>query len=244
MSGHVDRALPGDAPGRTALAGEYVLGTLDTRMARRVAAAIEGDPLWRQAVEEWEIRLAPLAGLARPETPPPDTWDRIEARIAPPQPHAARRRARLGWWWRGWAIGATFVAAGLAAFVLVPRPTPPRLMTVLVSDRNAPTLMAEIDHRGGLRLNTVAAATGRNLTAPSGRSLQLWALPPGASVPVSLGVMPHEPGRVTTIQTPAVPPVAGVLIEISIEPEGGSPSGKPTGPVVFYGRLSEAGPDS
>ncbi len=236
--------LPGDPSGRAALAGEYVLGTLDARVAAQVAVAVDSDPLWRQAVEEWEMRLAPLSGLTRPEAPPPDTWDRIEARIAPPQPAKARRRAQLGWWWRGWAIGATFVAAGLAAFVLVPRPQPARIMTVLVGDRNAPTLMAEIDRRGGLRLNAVAAATGRNIIAPSGRSLQLWALAPGATEPVSLSVLPHEPGKVTTITSPAVRPVPGMLIEISVEPEGGSPTGKPTGPVVLYGRLSEAGPDT
>lgn len=242
MSG--SRTLPGDPAGRAAMAGEYVLGTLDTRLAARVTVAAEADPTWRQAIEEWETRLAPLAILIRPEVPPPDTWDRIEARIAPPTPATARRRAQLGWWWRGWAIGMTFVAAGLAAFVLVPRTPPMRMMTVLVSDRNAPVMMAETDRSGGLRLNTVAAASGRTLAAPSGKSMQVWGLAPGATVPVSLAVLAHEPGKVTMIPAPALRPVAGLLIEISLEPEGGSPTGKPTGPVVFYGRLSEAGPNT
>ena len=226
------------------MAGEYVLGTLDARLVARILAATDNDPLWRQAVEEWETRLAPLAALTRPEAPPPDTWDRIEARIAPPRPKEARRRAALGWLWRGWAIGASLVAAGLAAFILVPRPVPARVMTVLVGDRNAPALLAEVDRRGGLRLHAVAATTGRNVTAPSGRTLQVWGLAPGATVPVSLAVLPHEPGKVTTIAAPAVRPTSGMLIQISLEPEGGSPTGNPTGPVVLFGRLSEAGPDS
>jgi anti-sigma-K factor RskA len=46
------------------------------------------------------------------------------------------------------------------------------------------------------------------------------------------------------IETPAVRPRAGMLIEISVEPPGGSPTGRPTGPILFYGRLSEAGPNS
>ena len=57
--------LPTDAVGRDALAGEYVLGTLDARTAARVTVAMQADPEWRLAVEEWEARLAPLADGAK-----------------------------------------------------------------------------------------------------------------------------------------------------------------------------------
>lgn len=236
--------LPTDPVERTMLAGEFVLGTLDARMAARIATAMQADPLWRVAVEQWEAQLAPLRLLARPEAPPPDTWDRIETRIAPQTAPRTRRARRWTWVWRVWAVGSTLAAAGLAAFVLTPKPVPDRVMSVLVADRNAPALLAEVDRRGALRLNALPAATGRQLQAPSGAALQVWGLSPGQTAPVSLAVLPHEPGRVVTIPAPASRPVAGMLIEISVEPEGGSPTGKPTGPVVFFGRLSVAGPDS
>ena len=236
--------LPADAAGRDALAGEFVLGTLDARTVARVTLAMQADPEWRQAVEGWEDRLAPLTILARPEPPPPNVWDRIETRIAPSDPPRVKRERRWVWVWRVWALGATVAAAGIAGFAYIPRGGPPRMMTVLVSDRNMPGITAEFDRRGELRLNTVPAATGRQLQAPSGRALQLWALAPGATAPTSLAVLPAEPGRGVTIPVPRVTPVPGMLIEISIEPEGGSPTGRPTGPVVFIGRLTLAGPDS
>jgi anti-sigma-K factor RskA len=34
-----------------------------------------------------------------------------------------------------------------------------------------------------------------------------------------------------------------MLIAISLEPEGGSPTGQPTGPILFFGRLIAAPPN-
>ena len=65
-----------------------------------------------------------------------------------------------------------------------------------------------------------------------GNTLELWGLPPGATVPVSLGVVPTT-GRV---KMPAIVP-AGTLLLVSSEPHGGSPTGAPTGPVIYTGRM-------
>ena len=77
---------------------------------------------------------------------------------------------------------------------------------------------------------------------PDGRVMQLWGLRPGDSGPTSLALLPRTPGRIS-IQTPPIRPVPDMLIEISLEPEGGSPTGRPTGPILFYGRLIEAPPN-
>ena len=57
-------------------------------------------------------------------------------------------------------------------------------------------------------------------------------MPPGATKPASLGVIPAE-GKV-------VPPgiKAGTMLLVSLEPKGGSPTGQPTGPVLYAGKLS------
>ncbi len=76
---------------------------------------------------------------------------------------------------------------------------------------------------------------------PAGRAFELWGLAPGDAAPVSLGVMP--PGATSiTIEHPAVLPRTGMQIMISVEPPGGSPTGKPTGKVVYFGRLERVGP--
>ena len=237
------RLPPTTQDDRDALAGEYVLGTLDAATAARVAILMRDDPALRAAVAAWEARFAPLAALAPPEAPPPDLWDRIAAGLPGAVPVAV---ARARWWertniWRGWALAATAVAAGLAVFAVQPRAPETRFMTVLVSDRSQSAWMAQVGRDGGLELAAIRPVGAEPAALPSDRVMQLWALPPGASGPTSLGLLPRDGGRVS-IAAPAVKPVAGMLIEISLEPPGGSPIGRPTGPILFIGRLSEAGP--
>lgn len=221
---------------REALAGEYVLGTLDARAAAAVERAMATDPALRAAIAAWEARLAPLTTLATPEAPPPDLWDRIEAAL----PGAAARAPRpqgVPRWWRFLAVASTAAACGLLALVFLPPPEraeAPRMMTVLLSSRDQPAWLVEAERDGAIRLASLNAQP-----VPSDRVLQLWALPQGATAPTSLGLIPPE-GRITV--TPAqIRPEPGMLIEISLEPPGGSPIGRPTGPVLFIGRLTAAG---
>jgi anti-sigma-K factor RskA len=234
--------LPTDPAELDAIAAEYVLGTLDARTSRAVEQALASNRVLADSVQAWEATFAPLAALAPPEAPPPELWSRIEQALAPTS--VPRRR---GSWvqglWRAWAIGASFAAIALAALVMQSRPEAPQMMSVLVSDPTQTAWTAEVDRRGALQLAALSGPGGTpNDTAPSdGRVLELWGQPPGATAPTSLGLVPRGSGRVS-IPQPAVRPVAGMLIMISLEQPGGAPGGKPTGPVLFIGRLSEAGP--
>ncbi len=212
---------------REGLAAEYVLGTLNAAEAR----AVRDDPEMAEAIAAWEARLAPLQALALPEAPPPDLWARIESSLggAP----AARPPVRAGWFTRLWAIGSTAVAAGLTILMLANRPAPPPLMTVLLSDQQAPAFLVEADRGGEIRL-----AALNNQPTPEGRVRQLWALPQGAAAPTSLGLVPED-GRIV-VRPAQIRPEPGMLIEITLEPPGGSPIGRPTGPVLFIGRLLPA----
>ena len=217
---------------RDVLAGEYVLGTLGAAEAQ----AVRDDPGMATAIAGWEARLAPLHALALPEAPPPDLWARIEQSLAPARPPIgapARQPAGAGWFTRFWAMGATAVAAGLAVVVVLQRPVPPPLMTVLLTDTQAPAFLVEADRGGEIRL-----AALNNQAVPEGRVRQLWALPQGATAPTSLGLVPED-GRIS-VRPAAIRPEPGMLIEITLEPPGGSPTGRPTGPVLFIGRLLPA----
>lgn len=240
--------LPANPAARDALAAEYVLGTLDAETSARVAAAIDGDAAWRAAIEAWEARLAPLVALIRPEQAPADIWDRIEARITPHKAYVPRA-PRTSWIWKGWAIAATLAVAGIGAFASLPvlrqalpglrlaGPAPVHLMgPIVTSDSRAyPAWIADVDAAGDLRLQPFRPVVGRG-ALPPGRVLQLWAVLPGATVPVDLGVLPNEP-RVVTIPQRVLQPVPEMLVEISVEEGGGSKTGRPVGPVLFVGRL-------
>ncbi len=71
----------------------------------------------------------------------------------------------------------------------------------------------------------------------SDKSLQLWALPPGAA-PKSLGVLGNEAVMRLTAAERDVREVP--TLAISLEPKGGAPTGSgPSGPVLFKGALLE-----
>lgn len=230
--------IPTDPAERAALAGEYVLGTLDARTAAAVRAAIEADAALREEVEAWERRLAPLADGIAPAEPPPDLLARIDAaldaRAAAARPVVPLARpSRAGLLWKGWAAGATALAAGLAAFLILrPAPEEPRYVAVLQQDRAAPAWVVEASPSRGI----VLAGAVNPRPVDEGRVLQLWGLAPGATAPVSLGLVPPD-GRLE-VDPRVLRPQEGMLVEISLEPPGGSPIGRPTGPVLFIGRLA------
>jgi anti-sigma-K factor RskA len=228
--------IPTDPEELDLLAGEYVLGTLEAWQAREVEAALAGTPALRAAVGRWERRLAGLAEAVPPETPPAELWSRIAERVhlaelprlmPTPRRHRGGLLGSLALW--RFATAGLAAAAAVLAFMLIQPPPTERYLAVLQTDRAAPAWVVEGE--GG---NIVLTSLNPRQPDP-GRSLELWALPPGATAPTSLGVIPAE-GRVT-IPAGRVTPQPGMLIEVSLEPEGGSPTGLPTGPVLFIGRL-------
>lgn len=73
-----------------------------------------------------------------------------------------------------------------------------------------------------------------SISVPDDKDLELWALRPDETRPRSLGVLPPSGTNVTV----AVAPNTQLLV--SLEPKGGSPTGEPTGPVLYSGSLRTA----
>ena len=213
-------------------AAEYVLGTLDAREREAVERAAAGDPAARARIRAWEHRLGPLAEVVPAETPPP----RVRAallRALPRSGHAdagqiAALRAQLRRW-RIAAGGAGLLAAGLALFVVVgPSLTPSggRYLAVVQGGGTVPALIVRVDLGTG-----IAQVRPVNAEAPADRSLELWYV--GAQGPKPLGLVGAGQSQVR-LPTGTTPD--GVLA-VSVEPPGGSPTGQPTGPVVYTGKL-------
>jgi len=208
------------------LAAEYALGALDGAEREAVRARAEADPAFGRAVEAWNHRLTPLSRLTGDAVPPPDLWARIAAStstatIIPLQ--APRRTLRF---WQAGTAAALAIAAGLAAFILV-RPPPPQAVAVLTPANGAPVLLAFAMPNGDLMVRPA----GRLAQVPAGHDMELWALPAGAARPHSMGVLPAAGREMPTM------PATGTRILVSLEPKGGSPTGQPTGPVIYSGQL-------
>jgi hypothetical protein len=70
----------------SALAAEYVLGTLDSDERARANELLEGDHQFRALVRVWEGRLGELHLMVEPVEPPAPIWDRIKAKIESVEP--------------------------------------------------------------------------------------------------------------------------------------------------------------
>jgi anti-sigma-K factor RskA len=200
-----------------ALAAEYVLGVLDLAERAATEARIRREPGFAALVAAWEDRLADLnADYA--ETPAPDLLPQIEARLFPKAAGAARpARLSPGRWLSGMAAAAVVVVLAVATLV----PPQPGLVAVLATADNR--LAYEVRSFGDtLRVTRVAG-----VPAVAGQVHELWVIAPGAA-PVSLGLLQEE---VLVVDYPG--PLPGWRLAVSVEPEGGSPTGVPTGPVIL-----------
>ena len=215
-----------DAPDRDLLAAEYVLGTLEGDEAAQAVRLLETDAAFAAAVRDWEERLSPLAAGVPPVAPSPQLWDRIEAATAPSVvvPFAFRRRLRI---WQASTGAALALAASLAAFVVLRSPPPARVAVLAPMTGGVPVLVATAEPNGVLRIRPDGT-----IVVPTDHDLELWALGAGETRPRSLGVLPASGIRMVADLTP------GTQLLVSLEPRGGSPTGQPTGPVLYGGRLT------
>ncbi len=223
---------------RDMLAGEYVMATLPRRARARFERLMAADPALARLVGEWQERLMPLDATADPVAPPPQIWRAIESATGAAVVAAARPERRGGshsWWnflplWRGLAFGAMAAAAALALFVVVSRPPTPgqAIIAVLADLSGAPSWLAAGRSDSGIE---VAAIRPQAIAAD--RAFELWAIAGGP--PRSLGLLPPSPGERLVLPAGSVPR-DGVLA-ISLEPQGGSRTGAPTGPVVYQGKI-------
>ena len=225
-----------------ALAGEYVLGTLDGPARRALEQRLVADGRLRAAVDGWQSRLLPLVALARPVDPPMALWERIEQGLPRPNaalPRPAPKRPIWNAWWMSLPLWRGLSAAGLAAALLLGirtgmTPTggaTPQYVVVLVAPGGqAPGWVVRVTSPRELSLTPLATTA-----TPEDRALQFWTKADHWTAPVSLGlVKPGEPLRVRLDELPALQP--NQLFEITLEPPSGSPTGRPTGPIQFIGR--------
>lgn len=219
------------------LAASHALGTLRGGARRRFEALARQSPALRATALIWQERLSAMTELQTEETPSPDVWKRIAIQLrreAQAAPAATTARPRGFGFWRGAALAGGFAAvvaftlAGYTALQLR-EATEIRYVAMLEDDRSAPQILVTFDARNG----TLTLRRLGDFREQRDRSLQLWALPPGAA-PRSLGVVEGGPVIKLTAgegQVRQVPALA-----ISLEPKGGAPAGGgPTGPVLFKG---------
>ena len=223
---------------RDRLASEYVLGTMRGAARARFQSLLKYDPGLRGLVAEWEGHLTPMAEAVGEIAPPARLWRRIAARIG--------GRAGSGAWWASLALWrtctVTTTAAVLALAVYVgsrPTPEPPVAIVAVMSDDNArPAMVVSWPQLKDARDPYIRVRiVQEHPTLPPDRSWQLWILPKAKAAPIPVGLVRLEPMQTIRLERSQIKGVwQSWGMALSVEPKGGSPTGAPTGPVIFKGR--------
>jgi anti-sigma-K factor RskA len=230
-----------------AIAAEYALGTLDPSERAAVAARRSREPALDRAITAWEHRLAPLTELIPPVEAPAGTLAKVEERIERQERRSgmvapvdiATLQRRIGRW-RTAAIAASFAAvalAGVATFREFQRSAVPRtFVAVMQKDDASPSFLVTVDIE--TRLLTVRPVTAN---AQPDKSYQLWMAHSSFEGVRSLGLVSERdlsPRPVLAQFDRSV--IEAATFAVSLEPAGGSPIDKPTGPVLFHAKLIQA----
>ncbi len=221
------------------LAAAFVAGTLRGPARRRFESLLPSHPALQRAVLEWQARLMPLTSGLQPVSPSAAVWQRIEAKLWP-APVAQPWWQKLGLW-RSLSGAALAAVVGLAVLVATP---PPAQAPVVVVLQSLPGAGGQPGLAGGIVASF--SGDGRALVArplmpvslQADRVLELW-WAKAEGPPKSLGLMKADGSTVLSRgQLPGGLKGSGLdHMAVSIEPPGGSPTGKPTGPVVYYGKV-------
>ena len=235
------------------VAASFVLGLLEADAWVLAANRCASDPAFADEVEAWEARLTPLALAVDSQLPSRDLWPDVLRRL--PANSGAGVRASLALW-RGLTAAAGFIAVACLTFVMLegrpdankamtPGPSPPigpvaetvpsePLQVALLKPEQGPTaFVATLDRARGVMTIAPGSASARR-----GHDLELWMIAPGGK-PQPLGVIPVDhPARMPMPRAFAGKGDSPIILAISVEPKGGSPTGQPTGPVVASGHFS------
>ena len=238
---------------REALAAEYVLGTLDADERARAQLMIETDAPFATLVHAWEKKLGELHHTVEPVEPPAHVWQSIVSRLGGDAAQGGAdiidltKRMRR---WRGAAMVSGALAASLMMFVAVKetspnllpgflRPADPdqRFVAVLQEGNGAPGFVMTVDLKS--KSFSVRKVVGSD--APPGHSYQMWFVHPSfPGGPRSLGVFQDRAPDIKATLAQYGPEILhNATYAVSIEPAGGSPTGSPTGPVPYHGKLIE-----
>lgn len=228
---------------RDALAGEYVLGTQTALVRKRMQRLLQESPELAGRVDYWQAQLNQLSEQAKPVPVPTWVWRRIEEQIQPATTRDAETE-KTGFWqnllvWRWAAATAMAVALMLALYPITEQspilePAEGGFVMVLTDEESKTAwLVSRQNEDKPIKAEAIAVPV---MTVA--QAYELWLLPPDGAAPLSLGLLNEAGG---TQLTPAamlgemVQP--GYMMAVSIEPPGGSPTGAPTGPVVYTGSI-------
>ncbi|MEZ6875763.1 anti-sigma factor domain-containing protein [Enterobacter sp. KBR-315C3_2022] len=205
------------------LAAEYALGTLRGGARLQFQKRVAAEPALAARVARWQNMFSTLDDHLAPVAPPERVWKRIALELPDKRP---ARKSRP---YFGWLVAASLAALTVIAWYSTRAPEFAPLVVLNDAQQRGQWVVsadAQRQHLSVTPLKPNALATQN--------SLQLWLIP-GGQAPISLGLLQADAPTQVTLRHAALAPDA--TLAISLEPKGGSPTGLPTGPVLYSGKL-------
>lgn len=231
------------------LAAEYALGLLEDAQVMAAERRSAADSTFANRVRYWQRTFAELDTTANLVAPSDDLWERIAARLAGPEPQGAQMRAtrskrpwRTAWigdiwdsltFWRATALATSFasilLAVGLGVSMWRGSDTPVFVAILMTENSNEPAALVNTFADGRAELVPL-----REIAVPEGRALQIWTLWDRTVGPRAIGLA--QATRTMSLNLSNLPSTGpNQLFEITLEPKTGSPTGRPTGPILMKG---------
>lgn len=224
------------------LAAEFVLGTLAGRARQRFERLLKTDATLRTEVSYWEQRLAQFNRSIHPVAPRELVWAAIDHHINKTNVSPIRASNKSLNLWRGWAAISTAASVILGFGLWQEMQKPPKVVTqtqlvrVEVPVQVAMPFVALLQpgktdamwkvsiypERGLIKV----AAAGQYKMDEKAHSLELWVV--SADGPHSLGLLPMAGSGEMPMPKDLPMPGDMATLAVSMEPHGGSPTGKPT----------------
>lgn len=218
------------------IADEYVLGLIGASEAAEIEAEMERDAELRAAVAASRERFLPLDTTVEPATANEALWWKIEVNLPPqagtpssiqfPQVNDNQTSG-----WRVAAVSAIAASVMLAVGLVfsLTRTAEPLVIAVLVNEAGEVQAVVEDFGNENARIRLLA-----DIEVPTDKTMQVWTLPSREMGPISLGLIDGvHSARLEGAVLPS--PRDSQLYEITLEQAGGSPTGRPTGPIVAKG---------
>ncbi len=235
------------------LAVDHALGLTEGAARERAERLMATNAAYAAEVAFWRNRLGALDETAPEHAPATLTWDALDQALDAPAPRATALprpnlwqnrdfwQSRDFWqnlaFWRPAALAGGFASvllvAGLGWQASRP-PVQPIYVAVLSTPEGRAAAVVNAFADG-----TVSLVPIETIAVPQGRILEVWTLQSRDQGPVSVGRI----DRARTLKLDLArlkSPTDGHLFEITVEPPGGSPTGRPTGPVLMKGLAATA----
>jgi anti-sigma-K factor RskA len=166
-------------------------------------------------------------------------WIRIERQIAGRNASAEPPGRNATPWWQALAASLAIIAIGLTALITLRAPTveiravQPAQVAIIADETSPLWVINAFPEIQQLQVRALRA-----ITTEADRAFELWMLPNGGAPPVSLGLLPADGEITLPLNAAAAQTLATTsTLAVSVEPTGGSPTGAPTGPVVYTAAL-------